>query len=100
MCYLRLCYKINNFSLCDDYEEKIEETKNDDILDFDELIKIEEPTIPSIVLNGNSLLNRDYYPNIPASRDQIEKQNRTRKKYSMKENPMKIINDEIICEVF
>ncbi|KAL7717235.1 WW domain-containing protein [Entamoeba marina] len=53
---------------------------------------------PIQIINGFSLLNYPYYPKSPIMEEQLEKVKKIREKYNMKESPMIIKDNQVICE--
>ena len=55
--------------------------------------------LPEMIINGKTELNQDYYPNNEIMRNQIELQNTKRNELNLMKNPMKIIDDNIVCDI-
>ncbi|KAL7715011.1 WW domain-containing protein [Entamoeba marina] len=53
---------------------------------------------PIHIINGFSLLDYPYYPKSPIMEEQLEKVKKIREKYDMKESPMIIKDNKVICE--
>lgn len=58
-----------------------------------------ETNIPHVLVNGESFLTEDYYPNTEKMRKQLKKQEKKRENKRFSDNPMSFVDDEIYCEV-